>query len=86
MAKGHGRTTHELDGARNYMRNHARPTTSIQESDALAELIFRLLRQGLAPRNRAERRATRAVAYGDHLEALLADVRDAKRRRPEPVS
>jgi hypothetical protein len=68
------------------MPTPTRPTTAVQEPDALAELIFRLLRQGRAPRNRAERRATRAVAYGDHLEALLADIREAKGRRPELMS
>lgn len=58
---------------------------SMQPADALAERIGTLLRHGLAPRSRAERRAARAVAYGDHLEALLAEIREAKQMSRAPA-
>ena len=62
------------------MRARTRQAISEQAPDALAQRIGTLLRHGLAPRTRAERRAARAVAYGDHLEALLADIREAMER------
>lgn len=51
---------------------------AIAGGDTFETRVQAILRHGLRPRNRAERQAERAVAYGDHLQALVDEIREAE--------